>query len=118
MPPKPEPKVCVPLSETYYAALMAADAQKVRNRYRRTFGGDNASKANERQRLAAKDRRNDLAKVIFAILTEHGPMTAAQVKEHLTLSREQTRVVLRLMKIDGLVDYTKGGDCKAYWRAI
>ena len=59
MPPKPEAKIRVPLSEAYLAALMAGESRQVRARYTRAFGvsqqrqvGNDAN----RQRKADADR--------------------------------------------------------------
>lgn len=108
MPPKPEPKVCVPLSETYYAALMAADAQKVRKRYGRAFGGScpaqTGNDANRARKEAADKARAEMAERIADLLaTSPGPLRSLEIQAAMGASQNHIRVVMAEMLAAGRV---------------
>jgi hypothetical protein len=108
MPPKPEPKVFVPLSETYYAALMAADAKKVRKRYGRTFGSpcpaQTGNDANRARNEAARTARAEMAERIAGLLAAApGPMLSREIQNATGASQNHTRVVMTEMLAAGRV---------------
>lgn len=109
LPPKSDPK---PLAPRF---TPEEDAARIRARYRRTWGADSASEANERARLEAKAKRSAQIEQIAALMARHGEMTVSDVQGHMALSREQTRVVLRLMRIDGRAEFFKRGG-NGFWR--
>ena len=108
MPPRPEPKVCVPLSETYYAALMAADAKNVRKRYGSTFGGSCPSQtgndANRARKEAAGKARAEMAERISDLLaTSAGPLWSLEIQAAMGASQNHIRVVMAEMLAAGRV---------------
>ena len=114
IPPKPAPVTLSP------RVSMAEEAKLIRERARRTWGFSSASAsgsdANEKRSAEAKQRCDDLARQIMAMLAS-GPATSAEMREATGETESLVAKALRQMREQGLVSSVRRGHT-AVWIII
>lgn len=108
MPPKPEAKIRVPLSEAYLAALMAGESRLVRARYSRAFGSSCplqiCNDANRQRKADADKARAEMAARITNLLAERAvPLRSKEIQDAMGASQNHIRNVLNEMLAAGRV---------------
>lgn len=102
IPPKPSKPIPQPnMSVDEEAALVRARFNKKWGRYADYSEHDNDP--NEARRVEAQDRRDRIAVMILALLTQNGPMTAKAIWAQMREPEEQIRYVMRLMDKAGKI---------------
>ena len=114
IPPKPAPVTLSP------KMTHEDDAKLIRERARRTWGFSSASAsgsdANEKRSAEAKQRCDDLARQIMAMLAS-GPATSAEMREATGETESLVAKALRQMREQGLVSSVRRGHT-AVWIII
>lgn len=112
LPPKPQAKLRVPLSEAFYAKMMADDAVQVRARFRKANGTLTAQAsgedANARRKQVALARRDELMAKALELLSA-GELTSGQLRDICHASENQMRNALGYMRAEGLADFKRVG---------
>ena len=114
IPPKPAPVTLSP------RVSMADDAKLIRERARRTWGFSSASAsgsdANEKRSAEAKQRCDNLARKIMAMLAI-GPATSAEIRDATGETESLVAKALRQLRGQGLVRSVRRGHT-AVWIII
>lgn len=119
LPPKPEAKTRVPISEAYYAALMAEDAKRVRARQLSRWGNQMSRAGvehNERTQQEAVAARIALAAEVLEFL-KAGPCSSAGLREHFRKSDNQMRAATGMLSHEGKIESVRRGSW-AVWRVV
>ncbi len=119
LPPEPQAKIKVPMSEAFYAELLAKDARRCNKRLSRVLGYNTQSAAvamSEQSRREAEARRHDLARKALDLLRAE-PMTTTQLLEALGVRKDAARAALRILRGEELVNCTKSRGNIIIWEA-
>jgi hypothetical protein len=118
MPPKREAKISVPLSEAFYAKLLADEAKAVRARHGNRWGHLNAeasgNASNERASAEAVVRREELAAKVLACLDR--PRTRAEIIERMGVTASAIKQTLSLLRQRGQATVIRVGLARAWER--
>lgn len=120
MPPKPEAKIRVPVSEAFYAALLAGEAKKCNERYRQKWGQGNQGELqmiiNERRKDEAAKLRKKRGEEIMLMLAER-PMRTVEVVEAMGIAESTVSDVIRDLRADNRIEAVRHG-ATSLWRIV